>query len=183
MSQTVIEGTQTVIFRKRKLGHTGNATCYISCNLNSGPNGVQSQQTQRYSGFQNWSQLGRVVSVHIGSVHPVITLDRTGLWLSGINVKVWMLLVPWRRGSRTPFMTPSGRNRHWKTAWSAPPVLMTHCRSLDQRTFVTWAEWPMYFLNLAPVEEEETKISSRQRTRDSLMAVEVWISNLSTTNF
>lgn len=47
-------------------------------------------------------------------------------------------------------MTPSGRNLHWKTAWSAPPVLTTHWRSLDQRTLVTCAEWPMYFLNLAP---------------------------------
>lgn len=56
-------------------------------------------------------------------------------------------------------MTPSGRNLHWKTAWSAPPVLTTHWRSLDQRTLVTWAEWPMYFLNLAPGSGEQNLLS------------------------
>ena len=56
-----------------------------------------------------------------------------------------------------PLMTPSGRNRHWNTEWSAPPVVNTHWRSCDQCTLVTWAECPTNFLNLAPAHRQRER--------------------------
>lgn len=67
-------------------------------------------------------------------------------------------------------MADSGRNLHWKRAWSAPPVVNTHWRSCDQRTLVMWAEWPVYFLNLAPWREEmfsDEEEVERQQKRQS----------------
>lgn len=47
--------------------------------------------------------------------------------------------------------TPPGRNLHWNTPWSAPPTEITWCSSWVNLTLVTWAEWPTYLRNFAPV--------------------------------
>jgi len=75
---------------------------------------------------------------------------------------------PCMLASGPPFMTDSGRNLHWKRAWSAPPVVSTHCRSCDQRTLVTWAEWPMYFLNFAPWNKQTTQHQTSKQGEESV---------------
>lgn len=76
--------------------------------------------------------------------------------------------VPWLLTSGPPFMTDSGRNLHWKRAWSAPPVVSTHCRSCDQWTLVTWAEWPMYFLNLAPWRKHRFVMKGKKQRKEGV---------------
>ena len=56
----------------------------------------------------------------------------------------------WGSGKSLESVDPSGRNLHWNTAWSAPPVDITRFLSWENLTLVTWAECPIYFLNLAP---------------------------------
>ena len=47
--------------------------------------------------------------------------------------------------------TPSGLYLHRNTAWSPPPSDTTYRLSCVNRTLVTWAECPTYFLNFAPI--------------------------------
>ena len=42
------------------------------------------------------------------------------------HVEKLLLVLPWGAVSSRPLLTPSGINLHWKTEWSAPPVLNTH---------------------------------------------------------
>lgn len=42
------------------------------------------------------------------------------------DVETLLLVLPWGAVSSRPLLTPSGINLHWKTEWSAPPVLNTH---------------------------------------------------------
>ena len=50
---------------------------------------------------------------------------------------------------------PSGITCHWNILWSAPPVLIKFIPSIEKRTFVTWAEWPLYLRNFAPATNME----------------------------